>query len=25
MAYADIIDKKFKKVKPQSLQNHMNH
>lgn len=25
MAYSDIIDKKFKKVKPQSLQNHMNH
>ncbi|MFK9091658.1 gluconate 2-dehydrogenase subunit 3 family protein [Bacillus salipaludis] len=23
MAYADIIDKKFKKIKPQSLQNHM--
>ncbi|WML41736.1 gluconate 2-dehydrogenase subunit 3 family protein [Neobacillus sp. OS1-2] len=25
MAYADIIEKGFKKVKPQSLQNHMNH
>lgn len=25
MAYADIIDKKYKKINPQSLQNHMEH